>query len=77
MVFDGSVVKVNPNGQSGYSAQLSPHTGYYRELVYFLDAILHDSHATVCLPESTAESLEIIEAEMESADREGAWVSLK
>ncbi|MNC76946.1 hypothetical protein D3C75_1287800 [compost metagenome] len=75
-MFDGSVVKVNPNGQPGFTAQLSPQTGYYRELVYFLDAILHDNLVAACLPESTAQSLEIIEAEIESADREGAWIPL-
>ncbi|MEK3701825.1 Gfo/Idh/MocA family oxidoreductase [Paenibacillus sp. FSL R10-2199] len=75
-VFDGNVLAVNPVGQPGYTASLSTHTGYYRELVYFLDAILQDNPVTVCLPGSTAQSLEIIEAEMESAGRQGAWVSL-
>ncbi|AIQ12026.1 Gfo/Idh/MocA family protein [Paenibacillus durus] len=76
LVFDGSQVKVNPNSQPGFTAYLSPHTGYYRELVYFLDAVLQDKPVSVCTPESTAQSIEIIEAEMESARHDGAWVTL-
>lgn len=77
LVFDGSVVRVNPNDRPGYVAQLPEHTGYYREWIYFLNAVRSGNPVSTCLPESTAASLEIIEAEMESAGREGAWVRVE
>ncbi|MNP63942.1 hypothetical protein D3C76_1593970 [compost metagenome] len=75
-MFDGSEVKVNPNDGPGYLAELSPDVGYYRELVYFLDVIIQDKPIIICTPESTAESLRIVEAEMKSADAEGEWIVL-
>lgn len=77
LVFDGAQLQVNPNHEPGYTAELSPDAGYYRELVYFLDAVIHDKPIVVCTPESAAESLEIIEAEVRSADAQGEWVVLK
>ncbi|OMD70981.1 MULTISPECIES: Gfo/Idh/MocA family protein [Paenibacillus] len=76
IVFNGSEVKVNPNDGAGYLAELSPDVGYYRELVYFLDVIIQDKPSIICTPESTAESLRIVEAEMKSADAEGEWIVL-
>lgn len=77
LVFDGAQLQVNPNHRPGYTAELSPDAGYYRELVYFLDAVIHDKPIVVCTPESAAESLEIVEAEVRSADAQGEWVALK
>ncbi|WP_340004318.1 Gfo/Idh/MocA family oxidoreductase [Paenibacillus sp. FSL K6-0276] len=76
VVFDGSQVKVNPNDGAGFIVELSPDAGYYRELVYFLDAIIQDKPIVICTPESAAESLEIVEAEVKSADAEGEWIIL-
>ncbi|WP_339242963.1 Gfo/Idh/MocA family oxidoreductase [Paenibacillus sp. FSL F4-0243] len=76
IVFDGSGVKVNPNDGAGFTVELSPDAGYYRELVYFLDAIIQDKPIIICTPESAAESLEIIEAEVQSANAEGEWIVL-
>lgn len=76
VVFDGSEVKVNPNDGAGFTVELSPDAGYYRELVYFLDAIIQDKPIVICTPESAAESLEIIEAEVQSANAEGEWIVL-
>ncbi|MEK3749124.1 Gfo/Idh/MocA family oxidoreductase [Paenibacillus sp. FSL E2-8871] len=77
VVFDGSGVKVNPNDGAGFTVELSPDAGYYRELVYFLDAIIQDKPIIICTPESAADSLEIIEAEVQSANAEGEWIVLK
>lgn len=76
LVFDGDQLKVNPNDGPGFIAELSTDTGYYRELVYFLDAVIHDKPIIVCTPESAAESLKIVEAEVQSADTQGEWVVL-
>jgi predicted dehydrogenase len=76
VVFDGGGVKVNPNDGAGFMVELSPDAGYYRELVYFLNAIIQDKPIVICTPESAAESLEIIEAEVQSANAEGEWIVL-
>lgn len=76
IVFDGSGVKVNPNDGAGFTVELSPDAGYYRELVYFLDAIIQEKPIVICTPESAAESVEIIEAEVQSANAEGEWITL-
>ncbi|WP_233277767.1 hypothetical protein [Paenibacillus durus] len=43
---------------------------------YFLNAVIHDKPVDVCTPESAAESLEVVEAEIKSADAQGEWVKL-
>jgi predicted dehydrogenase len=77
VVFDGAKVRVHPNHAPGYEAELAADDGYYRELVYFLEGIVHDRELSVCLPESAAESLELVEAEVESAASGGEWVRLR
>jgi len=75
LVFKNDQLKVNPKDEPGFIAQLSEDNGYYRELDYFTQAVLNDREVEVCTPESTLGSLEIIEAEMQSADQNGAWVN--
>ncbi|WP_172251382.1 Gfo/Idh/MocA family protein [Saccharibacillus deserti] len=74
--FDGADVTVNPNDGPGFVPELSADSGYYGELVYFLNAVLSDRPITVCTPESTAATLAVIRAEAASASQEGAWVSV-
>lgn len=74
LLFARNEVKVNPQDEPGFVAELSPDSGYYRQIRYFADAIVHDRPIEVCTPESAAGTLEIIEAEQLSADRGGAWV---
>ncbi|MEF2245106.1 MULTISPECIES: Gfo/Idh/MocA family protein [unclassified Paenibacillus] len=72
IVFDEKGVKVNPEGAEGFMAELSSDMGYYREISYFIDTINNNTENTVCTPESAVKSLEIIEAEIRSADNQGA-----
>jgi len=76
IVFKNDVVSVNANDEAGYTAELEPDTGYYRELVYFIQAITNDEKVEISSPESSVATLEIIEAEEQSADLKGHWVSL-
>lgn len=76
VVFDGKTVRVNPNDQPGFTAELAADDGYYREIRYFLNAIAAETPTEVCLPESTLSSLAVIEAEFTSAVQGGAWISL-
>ncbi|MNE70592.1 hypothetical protein D3C80_1663940 [compost metagenome] len=77
LVFKNDQLKVNPKDEAGFIADLSGDTGYYRELEYFTQAVLDDRAIEVCTPESTLGTLEIIEAEMQSADQGGLWVESK
>ncbi|MCU6712653.1 Gfo/Idh/MocA family oxidoreductase [Paenibacillus sp. J5C_2022] len=71
LVFENGQVKVNPNEGAGFVAELSEDTGYYRELSYFLNAVKNNEAVAVCSPESVAETMDIVEAEIRSADRKG------
>lgn len=76
IVFNGQSVTVNPNDRPGFTAELPPDDGYYRELRSFLDAVQENKSVAACLPVSTANTLAIIEAEHTSAVQEGAWIRL-
>lgn len=67
---------VNPNDAPGFKPELPAHDGYYGELLSFVNAIQSNENDPVCPPESTLTSLEIVEAEQQSAERGGEWVKL-
>lgn len=75
--FHGDAVTVNPNAGAGFSPELPVDQGYYYQLKYFVQAVLDNSAITVATPESTSGSIQIYEAELESADNRGAWVNVK
>ncbi|MFC3804351.1 Gfo/Idh/MocA family protein [Cohnella sp. GCM10012308] len=81
--FDGANIilgkdglTVNPKDAAGFQPELAAHDGYYGELLSFTNAILSDEAVSVCTPESTLATLEIVEAEQQSAERGGEWVKL-
>ncbi|RCW49019.1 Gfo/Idh/MocA family protein [Paenibacillus prosopidis] len=76
LVFENNQLKVNPHDGPGFIAELAPDMGYYRQIRYFTDAVIHNKPIVVCTPESAVGTLEIIEAEIHSADNGGAWVEL-
>ena len=49
---------------------------YYNEIVYFMDCLKNGTSPALCLPESTCDSVKLIEAEMRSADLGGELVVL-
>ena len=71
LVFENDEVKVHPNDGPGFIAELSEDRGYYRELKYFIQSLLSGEPITICTPESAVNTLEIIEAEIRSADHSG------
>lgn len=77
IIFNGAEVKVNPSDDEGYIAELPDEQGYYYQLKYFVEAILNQTGVTTAAPHSTKGSIAIIEAEIESADQQGAWVQVK
>lgn len=76
LVFQGGELKVNPNGGSGFTPQLSKDLGYYYELKYFIESLIQGTSISIADPESTMTSIKIMEAEALSADQQGAWVEI-
>lgn len=76
IVFENGVVKVNPNDATGFTAELSADMGYYRQLRYFVERLLDGQPMLQATPESTLRSVQLVEAEMLSADRAGDKVSI-
>ncbi len=76
LVFENNELKVNPYDGPGFVAELAPDMGYYREIKYFVESVAAGNPVSICLPESAVQSLEIVEAEIASADRKGAYVNV-
>lgn len=76
IVFKNGEVKVNPNDAPGFVAELSEDDGYYRELVYMLDKIETNQSIELSSPESAMITLQIVEAEEQSARKLGEWVEI-
>jgi predicted dehydrogenase len=74
--FDASGVKVNPNDSAGFSPELSADQGYYYQLKYFVETLAGGLPIETATPDSTKGSIEIVTAELESADHRGAWVDV-
>jgi predicted dehydrogenase len=55
---------------------LSEDMGYYRQIKYFIESVEAGKPVSICTPESAVGTLEIIEAEMRSADEGGMLVQL-
>jgi predicted dehydrogenase len=68
---------VYPVGGKMFRPELSAEMGYYNEIRYFIDAVIHDKPITVAAPESTMDSIRIAVAEMRSADQGGAVVRVE
>jgi predicted dehydrogenase len=74
--FRGAQVQVNPKGAPGFSPTLSEDQGYYFQLKYFVESLISGKPLVAATPESTLGSIEIIEAEIKSADLNGVWVDV-
>lgn len=71
IIFQNNILKVNPNDDKSFIPELPKEMGYYREIKYFVECLLNDKPLTVAPPESSKETIEIVEAEIRSADRNG------
>ncbi|NLO82594.1 MAG: Gfo/Idh/MocA family oxidoreductase [Clostridiales bacterium] len=76
IVFEKGAIKVNPNDGKAFVPDLPKENGYYREMKYFINALLNDTSIEVVPPESTMETIRIVRAEIESADKNGEFVEL-
>ncbi|MEF3304951.1 Gfo/Idh/MocA family protein [Paenibacillus sp. GYB003] len=76
LVYEKRVLRDNPMNGKGFVPELSGDSGYYREIKYFAEAILHDRPIERATPFDTLVTLAIAEAEARSADSGGALVGI-
>ncbi|NLX70444.1 MAG: Gfo/Idh/MocA family oxidoreductase [Clostridiales bacterium] len=76
MVFEKGVLKVNPNDGKSFTPDLPKDDGYYREIKYFINALLNNNDIEVASPYSTMETIRIARAEIQSADNDGEYIKL-
>lgn len=74
--FERGVLRVHPNKAESFVPELAKEGGHYREIKYFIEAILNDTPIETATPESTMYTIELALAEVESADRSGALIAL-
>jgi predicted dehydrogenase len=76
VVYENGVLKVNPNDGKSFTPDLPADNGYYREIKYYVNALLNDQTIDIAAPHSTMETIRIARAEVESADNNGKVVEL-
>ncbi len=77
IIYEQGVLKVNPYDGEGFTPEISKESGYYREIVYFTQALMNNTPVEVAAPESTMATIEIAEAEVESAKNGGRITPVK
>jgi predicted dehydrogenase len=76
LVFERGTLKVSPSVGQGFIPELDTDDGYYREINYFMNAILNDTNITTATVESTMQTIAIAQKEMESADNKGQFMRI-
>jgi predicted dehydrogenase len=76
VVYENGVLKVNPHDGKSFTPDLPADNGYYREIKYYVNALLNDQTIDIAAPHSTMETIRIARAEVESADNNGKVVEL-
>ncbi|WP_129724514.1 Gfo/Idh/MocA family protein [Xylanivirga thermophila] len=76
VVYENGVLKVNPHDGKSFTPDLPEDNGYYREIKYYVNALLNDQTIDIAAPHSTMETIRIARAEVESADNNGKVVEL-
>ena len=67
---------VYPIGGKMFQAEDCGDDGYYREICYFIDAVINDKPIETASLESTRTTICIATAERESARRDGEWTEV-
>jgi len=75
--YEKGVLKIRPHDAKEFVPELSKDTGYYREIKYFMESIINDSPILIALPTGAMETIQIAEAEIESADDHGNFKKVK
>jgi predicted dehydrogenase len=75
LIFEHGKVTERRTDGTEFEAEMSSDMGYYFEIRHFVDCVEGDKKVMVS-PESSAESIRIVEAEIASADMNGQLVYL-
>lgn len=76
LVFKDGKLKVNPVDGAGFEPELSEEMGYYFEQKYFVESLAGGRPIVEAAGSSVKSTIELVEAEVASADQGGAWVKL-
>lgn len=76
VIFEDGKTMVYPIGGKMFEAEDCGDDGYYREICYFIDAVLNDKPIEVATPESTRTTICVATAERESARHNGEWTEV-
>jgi predicted dehydrogenase len=76
LVYEKRGLRDNPQDDKGFAPKLSADSGYYREIKYFAEALLHDRPIEQAAPQDTLATLAIAEAEARSAVAGGTLVEI-
>jgi predicted dehydrogenase len=76
LIFEKGKVTVYPHDSKSFVPELPADDGYYREMRYYIDALINDTEIVTASPESTKATIEIAQAEIRSADNMGQLVKL-
>ena len=60
-----------------YTPEYDKENAYYKEIKYFADCIINDKPVLINPPEDSRDTIKIVQAEIESADKGGAIVEVK
>ncbi|HZJ57675.1 MAG TPA: Gfo/Idh/MocA family oxidoreductase [Clostridia bacterium] len=74
LIFEKGKLTVYPHGEKSFVPEMEEGSGYYREIRYFIDALINDTPIETADPYSTMETIRIANAEEESADKQGELV---
>lgn len=77
LVYQDGILKINPKDGKSFIPELVKESAYYREIRYFSEIILNNTGNSVNPPESSMETIKIVEAEALSADKKGIMVPVK
>lgn len=69
-------VKVAKDGTVTDMSDNLAFDAYYNEVIYFADCLLNNQPVSRCLPEETMDSVKIVMAEIESANKNGERIAL-
>lgn len=71
IVYDNDIIKVYPNDASSFSPEMDMVDGVEEEIKYFANSIINNTPITHATPQSTMDTIKILESEKISADNKG------
>lgn len=77
IIYEGGVLKDNPNDGKGFIPDISKESAYYREIKYFIECVRDDKPIEIATGETSMETIKIAEAEEKSADNRGCFIPVE